>query len=412
MPRLPALIAAALGLCAAQLNAATLRVGPGEALGSIAEAARLARDGDVVEILPGTYRGDVAVWTQRRLTLRGLDPRPVLVADGRSAEGKAIWVIRNGDITIDNIEFRGARVADGNGAGIRFERGRLHVRNSAFIDNQTGILTANFADAELRIDDSVFADAPRQTHSLPHLLYVGRIARFELSGSRFHRGYRGHLIKSRARHNEIRYNLIDDGPGGEASYEIDLPNGGLAWVIGNVIAQSATTQNPVVVAYGAEGKAWPENALYLAHNTLLSARIGAWFLRVWQARLPDGAEIVATNNLTVGIGSFALSAPGRFTGNVPALAAALGDPDAFDFTLPAGSLLRRFGATPGTARGHSLAPQAEFTLPIGTRPLPATPASWAPGAFQRSGHAPRAAPALEFGPSAPGADWHRPPPTE
>ena len=85
-------------------HAATLRVGPGEAITRIAEAARLAKDGD---------------------------------------------------IRIENIEFRGARVSDRNGAGIRFEKGKLLVRNCSFLDNQNGILTANFGDAELTIENSL-----------------------------------------------------------------------------------------------------------------------------------------------------------------------------------------------------------------------------------------------------------------
>jgi hypothetical protein len=31
----------------------------------------------------------------------------VLIADGDSAEGKALWVVRNADMLIENIEFRG-----------------------------------------------------------------------------------------------------------------------------------------------------------------------------------------------------------------------------------------------------------------------------------------------------------------
>ncbi len=371
-----------LALTTTGASAAVITVGPGESVDTIAAAARLAQDGDTVLIKGGTYRGDVAVWTQKQLEIRGIDGRPVLIADGKSAEGKAIWVFRNGDYTVDNIEFRGTRVADGNGAGIRFERGKLKVINSAFIDNQTGILTANFEDAELRIADSLFAQAPRQDHSLPHLLYAGRIARFEVSGSRFHQGYRGHLIKTRARHNEIRYNLIYDGPAGEASYEIDMPNGGVSFVIGNVIGQSGNTQNPVLVAYGAEGDAWPDSALYLSHNTLLSDRFfGAWFLRVWKDRLPANTEIRAINNLTVGFGAFTLAASGDFHGNVPAVSPLLGGTDILDFTLPDDSLLRYFGAPPGEARNGSLAPEAEFKLPIGSQKL-APPANWAPGAFQ------------------------------
>ena len=179
-------------------HAATLRVGANEPLVRISDAARKAKDGDIVEIMPGEYRGDVTAWNQKSLTIRGIGRRPVLIADGKSAEGKAIWVIHNGDFTIENIEFRGARVADQNGAGIRFERGTLVVRNCTFIDNQTGILTSNDNNAILMIENSIFAQAPHQTNSLPHLLYVGRIARVEITGSRFHNGYRGHLIKSRA----------------------------------------------------------------------------------------------------------------------------------------------------------------------------------------------------------------------
>lgn len=377
-----ALALALAALACADAHADILRVGPNETFTRIADAAKAARDGDIVEILPGEYRGDVATWRQKKLLIRGVGERPVLIADGRIADGKAIWVIANGDFVIDNIEFRGARAADHNGAGIRFERGRLEVRNSVFIDNQTGLLTANFNDAELVIRDSLFAQAPQQMQSLPHLLYVGRIARLEVSGSRFHQGYRGHLLKSRARYNDIRYNLLYDGPQGEASYELDLPNGGLAFVVANIIGQSAATQNPTVVAYGAEGDAWPDSALYLAHNTLLSDRhTGTLFLRAWADRLPPQAEIRGINNLSVGLGTLTLINGGDYRGNVALPPGALEDPDTLDFRPLGASLLRRFTAPAGSAHGVSLQPEAEFALPIGTRAL-APPEAWLPGALQ------------------------------
>ncbi len=377
------LAAAALATIACTAaHAEILRVGPGERFTRIADAAKAARDGDLIEILPGEYRGDVTTWRQKQLTIRGVGERPVLIADGKIEQGKAIWVIADGDFLIDNIEFRGARAADENGAGIRFERGRLEVRNSTFMDNQNGILTANFDDAELVVRDSLFAQAPREGANLPHLLYVGRIARFEISGSRFHQGFRGHLLKSRARINDIRYNLLYDGPQGEASYEIDLPNGGLAFVVGNIIGQSAATQNPTVVAYGAEGNAWPESALYLAHNTLLSDRhTGTLFLRTWADRLPADAKIVGINNLSVGLGSLTLVNGGDYRGNVPLPPGALQDPDTLDFRPRGAGLLRQFTSAAGEARGVSLQPEAEFALPIGTRPI-TPPANWLPGAMQ------------------------------
>lgn len=372
-------IGLALSVLAFSVTADTLLVGAQEAITSIAQAVELAQDGDTIVIMPGEYRDDVAVWRQKKLTIIGNDPRPTLIADGRTAENKAIWVIRDGDFTVENIEFRGARSTDGNGAGIRFERGRLEVIRCRFSDNQNGILTGNDDRAQLTITDSLFSSAPAQTDSLPHLLYAGKIGRLEISGSRFHNGHVGHLIKSRARESVLRYNLIFDGEGGTASYELDLPNGGDVLLVGNIIGQSRDTENPVVIAYGAEGGAWPENRLRMSHNTLLSESLmGGWFLRVWQDRIPGGASVYGINNLTVGLGLFTLAASGDFNGNIPLPPGVL-RPDVLDFSLDDESLLR--GWVDPLPEGDPMRPTAEFSLPIGTRPLPAL-ADWVPGARQ------------------------------
>jgi hypothetical protein len=372
-----------LMLACGAAGAATLTVGAGAEFATLAQAVRQARDGDTIAVLSGEYRGDVAVLAQKKLTIRGLGRRPVFVADGKHAEGKAILVVRDGDILIENMEFRGARVPDGNGAGIRFERGTLRVRGCAFFDNQNGLLTANFEGAELAIEDSEFAQAPPVEGKLHHLLYVGRIASLRVSGSRFHQGHIGHLLKSRARRTELVYNLLVDGAGGRASYEVDLPNGGDVLLIGNVIGQSRNTENPVVVAYGAEGHAWAQSRLRMSHNTLISDGVGpAWFLRVWTDRLPTGTPVQAVNNLSVGIGVFELGAQGDFIGNLPATRPMLIDPDVLDFALKPSASPRGRGVDPRNAFDADLSPKAEFTLPVGTRPLPELQ-RWTPGAFQR-----------------------------
>ena len=296
-----------------------LRVGPGEAFTRLADALRAAADGDTIEVQPGSYRADVAVIAQRRLTIIGLGPgarggpgeRPVFEADGRHAEGKAIWVVRDGDIHIENIVFRGARVPDGNGAGVRFERGRLRLRRCSFIDNQMGLLTGNEEGSELDIEACEFADAPDNPGSLPHLLYVGRIGRFSISGSELRNGRAGHLLKSRARESTILSNRLDDGRHGEASYEIDLPNGGIARVEGNTLVQSPLTQNPVMLSFGAEGKAWPDSRLTVADNTFINHRAaGGVFVRAWADRLPAGAPVRLTGNRLLGPGTLELGPNG------------------------------------------------------------------------------------------------------
>lgn len=377
-------IALSLSAFCLPLRAETILVGPSADPGRLADVIAKANDGDVIEILPGEYKGAVAVVPARKLTIRGVGKRPVIQADGKAADRKGIWVLRGGDVTIENIEFRGARAPDADGSALRQEDGKLHVSNCAFFDNEHAIMTANAADAELTIDSSVFAEVPRVVGGLYHLVYVGRIAKFSVLGSRFHQGFEGHLIKSRARENHITYNLIHDGTGGESSYEIDLPNGGLAWIIGNVIGQSPHAQNPVVVAYGAEGRPWEKNALYLAHNTMLNDRwLPAWFLRVFRDRLPKETTVLAVNNLTVGPGVFTWGASGEFAGNHATVARSLVDPATLAFELASDSWLRGSGVDPRRIEGQDLAPKAEFKFPVGTRPLPPALTSWSPGAFQR-----------------------------
>jgi len=290
----------------------TWRVGPGEAITRLADAVRRAGDGDTIEVLSGSYRGDVVVITQRRLRIVGIGEAPVFDADGRHAEGKAIWVVRDGDVQIDNIAFRGARVPDGNGAGIRFQAGRLQLQRCRFTDNQMGLLTGNQVASELHISDCHFADAPHNPGSLPHLLYVGSIGRFSIRGSVLRQGNEGHLLKSRARESTIVGNRLDDGHDGQASYEIDLPNGGIARVEGNTLVQSPLTQNAVMLSYGAERRPWHENRLVVQDNTFVNhLATGGVFVRVWADRLPPDTTVLSRGNRLLGPGAMELGPSGQ-----------------------------------------------------------------------------------------------------
>ncbi|HEX6735416.1 MAG TPA: hypothetical protein VF096_11445 [Azonexus sp.] len=366
---------------AAPAAAATMVVGPGERIATIGEAARLARDGEVIEIRPGTYRGQPAVWTQDRLVIRGSGERPVMVGGGQHAEGKGIWVVRGGDVRIENIEFRGARVPNFNGAGIRFEKGRLTVHGCRFVDNEMGILTANFPEQTLEVVDSEFAAAPPPSGDLHHLLYVGAIGKFVLRGSRFSGGHLGHLVKSRARESHVLANMLVDGRDGKASYELEFPNGGLVYVLGNAIGQSAATDNPALIAYGAEGQRWPDNALYLSHNTLVNDHFAGDFLRLWPEKFPAGVEIWQINNLLVGDGNFFAPPQGRVEGNRRVGRSDLIEIGDTPLRLTSQSPLRGSVRPPGSVRGVELLPAAEFAYPVGSRPRRAG-AVLSPGAFQ------------------------------
>ena len=353
-----------------------LQVGPGRSYYSIATAAAVAQDGDTIDIAPGDYVADVAVWQQNNLTLRAVGGRARLIAGGASAEGKAIWVMRGGKITVENIEFSGARVADKNGAGIRFERGHLLIRNCRFTDNENGLL-AGSGNGEIDIENSEF-DHNGAGDGYSHNLYVGAIRKLRVVGSYFHHAKVGHLLKSRAAENHILYNRLTDEAGGRASYELEFPNGGLAYVVGNLIEQSTTSENPTIVSYGAEGYRHPANGLYLINNTLVDnlPQTGTFLV----AR-PGFQVLKAYNNLLLGkrpLNSGGID--GEFINNPNVGKDAFVLADRFDFRIRRESLLHRTYRSPGAASDVPLDPDREYVHPAGTRPLNSTPTL--PGARQ------------------------------
>ncbi len=304
---MPVLWGFALGSPALAQPARVIQVG-GPGGQTLSQGLRQAGPGDTVQVL-GPLSGEVAVIEQPGITLRGVGTRPVLSAAGRHAEGKAILVVRAPGVVIENLAFRGARVPSGNGAGIRFESGSLRLRRCAFFDNENGLLAANRRDMQLWVDDCDFGSSPHHDGLLHHQLYVGAIGRLELSRSRFGGGYRGHLLKTRALDNRLWSNCLNDGDGGQASYELELPNGGTASIVGNLIGQSATSDNPVLLSVGAEAQpgAVP-TAVHLAHNTFVNQGTGAArFVHFWQDRLGPLARLQAFDNRFVGPGSVGLT---------------------------------------------------------------------------------------------------------
>jgi hypothetical protein len=355
----------AIALVAAASNAAgeALRVGPGHELKAPSAAAKAAHDGDTIEIEAGVYPGDVAVWRQNRLTLRGVGGRAHMRADGANAEGKAIWVIKGSETTIESIEFSGAKVPDRNGAGIRLEGPGLTVRASYFHDNDNGILTGRNLESDIVVEHSEFA-RNGFGDGLSHNLYIGAVRSFTLRYSYTHRAFVGHNVKSRAIKTYILYNRIADERDGRASYAIDLPDGGLAFVIGNLIQRGPANNNRTLVSYGAEGYKNPLNELYFISNTLVNDDPqGGRFVSI----RPGADSVRLINNLFAGPGEL-LDGKAEARGNLRAAKADFVDPDRLDYRPRARAGAIGKGIDAGSAYGFSLRPSAEYQHPAGMRP--------------------------------------------
>lgn len=353
-----------------------IRVGANRVIKTISEAARRAKDGDTVEVDAGDYVADVALWTQNNLSLRAIGGRARLIANGAAMEGKGIWVVRAEGMTVEGFEFSGATVPDHNAAGIRFEKGSLTVRDCTFLNNENGILTSNFPELVLKIENSEFA-LNGYGDGLTHNLYVGAIAHLSVTGSYFHHARVGHLLKSRAAVNRIFYNRLTDESGGRASYELEFPNGGIAYVVGNIIQQGTQTENPNLISYGTEDYKWPRNELYLVNNTLVDNRPqGGVFLRV----KPGNVIVKAVNNLLVGLSKLDSAGPGDYRNNFTV------DWDEFelaareDYRLKHNSKLLGRAVDAGVANDQALMPDSEYAHPRKTIRLRG--AARHPGALQ------------------------------
>jgi hypothetical protein len=349
----------AVGMCVTS-GAATLQVGPDKPYSRPCAAIAVASPGDIIEIDAGLYLGDVCAWYTDNLTLRGVNGRAHLDADHKNAQGKGIWVPHGRDTVVENIEFSGARVPSHNGAGIRADGANLTVRNCYFHDNEEGILESNIAGSNILIEFTEFARNGYKSGQ-SHNVYIGHAASLVFRFNYSHDAVVGHLLKTRAAENYILYNRLTE-EAGTGSYEIDVPNGGTTYVIGNLVQQGLTTENDTLLSYLEEGLN-PLNAgtdLYVVNNTFVN-------------QLPSDGTFVfvkpigtvpplIVNNIFFG--------PGTLTNqsNAVLIANFVGDPlfanlDNFDYHLTEGSLAINAGVEPGSANKYSLKPRYEYVHP-------------------------------------------------
>jgi len=308
--------------------AAVLHVGPAQQFKTPSAAAAGAHDGDTIEIAAGEYAGDVAVWSANKLTIRGVNGTVHLAANGKSAQQKAIWVIRGNDTTVEHIEFSGCHVPDHNGAGIRQEGRGLIVRHCRFRNNEDGILAGANPESDILVEYSEFGPNGHGD-GLSHNIYIGRIRKFTFQFCYSHHANIGHLVKSRAEQNFIYYNRLADEQDGRSSYVIDLPNGGQSFIIGNIIQHGPRAENGVAVSYAAEGAKSARQELYVVNNTVVHERArGASFVRA----AGPSPTVRVINNLVTGTTQM-LTGPGVATNNLDTLASAIDVGKVGEFSL-------------------------------------------------------------------------------
>jgi hypothetical protein len=345
-------------------QATTWTVGPGQTYTSPSQVSTLVGNGDTVNILAGVYPSDVARWQADDLVLRGVGGLAHLESNGNAWGGKAIWVIQGDRTTVEWIEFSECEVPDDNGAGIRQEGHDLTVRHCFFHHNQNGILAGTVNPSSLRIEYCAFA-YNGFGDGFTHNLYINNIDSLIFRFNYSHHAIVGHELKSRAYVNVIAYNRFSNEADGNASREIDLPNGGQTYLIGNVIQQGPLGENSNLVGFGMEGLNNPgPHELYAVNNTLVNEKsVGSFF------QMPGTVYFKAYSNILAGGGSFMSSWPTSIDtlANLRSTAIAtvgFNEASSYDYRIDTGSPAHNLGVPAGLANsGYPLAAWSEYVHP-------------------------------------------------
>ncbi|MEP6645724.1 MAG: T9SS type A sorting domain-containing protein [Saprospiraceae bacterium] len=230
------------------------------------QVKNLVQENDTIFLDEGIYLNDATKWTKNNLHFIGLGNGAILQNNINIANGKGIWVFESpgssDNAYLENIIFDGAQVSDddgGNGAGIRFQANNLTVNHCKFMNCQNGILEGNgsVSTSNVIILNSEFENNGYQIQNNPqfsgyeHNIYISASADTLLVMNCFFHHPRGQAnsLKTRAQRCFILYNLIDEEDEGFGSWELNIAQGGLNIIMGNVIIQGTSGANHGIISY-------------------------------------------------------------------------------------------------------------------------------------------------------------------
>jgi hypothetical protein len=212
----------------------------GRAFATLQDAVNTIGAGSgTIRIAPGRY-GECAVQEAGRIAYVA-ERRGASIFDGGACEGKATLVLKGKAARVDGLVFTRVRVPDGNGAGIRLQDGDLAVSYTLFSDGESGILSHNGPPGSITVDHSTFSGLGEGDGV--HSIYIGHYGSLSVTNCRFERGRGGHYVKTRAPRVEVLNSSFDDSGGRRTNYLIDLSNGAVGRIAGNVFVHGTGKEN-------------------------------------------------------------------------------------------------------------------------------------------------------------------------
>jgi Secretion system C-terminal sorting domain len=286
------LLIAIIILTYTKANAAVWNIGASRIYTLPSQVKALVKDGDTIYIDGGIYANDATKWVNKNLKFIGLgvsNNRTILRYTGDIPNGKGIFVFElpstSDNPYLENIVFDGAQVSDangGNGAGIRFQANNITIKNCKFVNCQNGILEGhgNVTTSNVIITNSEFQNNGYQLPNddtfsgYAHHIYISASADTLIVKNCYFHQPRGQAnsLKTRAQRSYILYNLIDEEDTGYGSWELNIAQGGLNVIMGNVIIQGTSGANHGIISYDAATN--PLEDFYFINNTVINKFVG------------------------------------------------------------------------------------------------------------------------------------------
>lgn len=358
-------------------SAATLTVGPTGMYPTPCLAVAAAVDNDVIEIdSTMTYEKDYCVIDKNGLTLMGVGgARAKIDAKIEAAEvlpaGNAIWVVSGSQVKIQGVELTGAIDSQGKSASAIHVMGKgIDISDCSIHNNDAGLLVDDDAASEVAVQKSEFFANGIDQGDDPGHITVGKIAKLMLTSSYLHHGIRVTMVKSSAAENHILYNRITSEPDGTSRLSLDIPLGGLTYVIGNVFHRAQGDEDTRMIVYRqGQGQMNPSDELFIVNNTFVSDN---------PALAVDASFDPAVDTLPV-VRNNIFAIPGMAEPVAPKEALEAnnfkGDPmfidqKTFDLHLQEASPCVDKGMAPGMAGGFDLAPKSQYLHVAATEARP------------------------------------------
>jgi hypothetical protein len=270
-----------------------LTVGAGMEFATLSDALKAAAAGDTIAVQAGTYTNDFGTVTAN-VTILAVGGLVHEVATEPPPDDKGILTV-DANLTIEGVTFTSGSDGspDGNVAGIRLQGGNLTASYCEFSNMQEGLLADPNPTGVVSIDHCEFLHNGTGD-GLTHNLYVGAVQSLTVTNSFFEGANVGHEIKSRAASTTIENNVIVDGPTGTGSYDIDIPNGGVALIANNVIEKGPDASNVFAIHYGGETQyAYANNSLSVIGNVIINDMAASQAYAVYNQSAANGLNVAA-----------------------------------------------------------------------------------------------------------------------